>query len=105
YTPQLRVRAARLEKIDKGLWRLSLNHAVGDDDIGAMSAALVGFKRRHAETHRRAVVLGRSRRHRDGHKGERRSQREQAQRPKNGGRGRARTADPLGVNEMLYQLN
>ena len=58
--PQLGVRAAGLEEIDKGLWRLSLNHAVGYDDIGTMPAAFVGFERRDTETHRRAVLLGRS---------------------------------------------
>src|ERR1700733_11513328 len=39
--PQLGIRATRLEKIDKGLWRLSLDHAVGHDDIRTMSAAFV----------------------------------------------------------------
>jgi hypothetical protein len=79
--PQFRVRAARLEKIDKGLWRLSLDYAVSHDDVGTMAAALVGFKRRDAETHRGAVALGRSRRNHGSDEGER----GKTQRPKNGG--------------------
>ena len=59
--PQLRVRAARLEEIDKGLGRLSFDHAVGNDDVGTMPAALAGLQGRDMETHRLAVLLRRRR--------------------------------------------
>ncbi|HEY1884744.1 MAG TPA: hypothetical protein VGG86_01690, partial [Roseiarcus sp.] len=81
-----RVRAARLEKIDEGLWCLSLNYAVGYNDIGTMSAALVGRKGRDAETHWPAVILGCGGRDRGAHEGERRGQHRQAPRPEAGGR-------------------
>ena len=67
--PQLGVRTARLEKIDERLGRLSLDHAVGHDHVGTMSAAFVRFERRDAETHRRAVILGRGRRDHGPHEG------------------------------------
>jgi hypothetical protein len=84
--PQLGVQATRLEKIDKGLWRLRLNNAVGYDDVGTMSAAFVGFERRDAKTHRWAVILGDSRRDYGPRDGERRGQRKQVPGPEAGGR-------------------
>ena len=71
----LEFRATGLEEIDKRLWRLNLDHAVSHDDIGTMSAAFVGFELRDAETHWRAVVLGRGWRERNPDEGERRGQR------------------------------
>src|SRR3984885_13153762 len=68
--PQLGVRASRLEKIDKRLRRLSLDHAVGHDHVGTMSAAFVRFERRNAETHRRAMILRRGRRDHSPQKGQ-----------------------------------
>src|SRR6185312_15138515 len=62
--PKLLVRTAGLEEIDKGLWRLGLNHAVGHDDVGTMPTAFAGFERGDAEGHRRPVLLGESRRQR-----------------------------------------
>ncbi len=59
-SPQPGVGAARFEEIDKGLRRLGLDDAVGDDNIGTMLAALMGFERRDAESHRPAALLRRS---------------------------------------------
>ena len=64
-----------LRKLTKACGVCSLDHAVRHDDVGTMSAAFVGFERRDAETHRRAVLLGRGRRDRNRHERERRSQR------------------------------
>ena len=68
--PQFGVRAAGLEKIDKGLWCLSLNYAVGDNDIGTMSTTLVGHKGRDAKTHRPAMILSGGGRHHRSHERE-----------------------------------
>ncbi len=52
------VRAARFEKIDKRLRGLSLDHAISNDNVGAMLATFIGRERRDAEAHRPAVILG-----------------------------------------------
>jgi hypothetical protein len=51
-----------------------------------MSAAFVGFERRDAETHRRAVILSRGRCDDGPSEGQRYDQRTQAQPPEDGGR-------------------
>ncbi len=75
--PQLGVGAARFEEIDEGLRRLSLDDAVGDDDIGTMFTAFAGFERRDMETHRPAALLRRSGRERNPAEHEGRGQRRQ----------------------------
>ena len=74
-TPQLRVRVAGLEEIDKGLRRLRLDHAIGHYDVGTVSATFAIFKRRDTKAHGRAVLLGGGRRNRDSGERDRRSQR------------------------------
>ena len=55
--PQLGVGATRFEEIDKGLRRLSLDDAIGDDYIGTTSAAFAGLERRDMKTHRPTALL------------------------------------------------